>query len=116
MLSLAPSLSRSGFRYSGHCAAEVDVLYCSSVMGVVHVRAATMFTSAGDSAVVYEAEGLKVTAFRVDHGPIHPAVGYRFDYKGRSAVISGDTVKTTSVIAAAKNADMAKIGFVQNTQ
>ncbi len=41
--------------------------------------------------VVLEEDGLKVTAFRVDHTPVDPAVGYRFDYQGRSAVISGDT-------------------------
>ncbi len=44
-----------------------------------------------DSMVVLEEDGLKVTAFVVDHSPVEPAVGYRFDYKGRSAVISGDT-------------------------
>ncbi len=60
----------------------------------------------GDSVVVYEADGLRVTAFRVNHGPIHPAVGYRFDYKGRSAVISGDTIKVPSVVAVAKGADL----------
>ena len=36
-------------------------------------------------------DGLRVTAFSVDHGPVDPAVGYRFDYKGRSVVFSGDT-------------------------
>lgn len=42
--------------------------------------------------VVYEREGVKVTAFEVDHGDvIKPAVGYRIDYDGRSVVISGDT-------------------------
>lgn len=42
--------------------------------------------------VVYEREGLKVTAFDVDHGGvISPAYGYRVDYRGRSAVFSGDT-------------------------
>jgi ribonuclease Z len=37
---------------------------------------------------------LTVTSFAVDHSPIDPAVGYRFDYKGRSVVITGDTVVT----------------------
>ncbi len=42
--------------------------------------------------VVYEQDGLKVTAFDVDHGGvISPAYGYRVDYQGRSAVFSGDT-------------------------
>lgn len=50
--------------------------------------------------------GLRVTAFRVDHGPVDPAVGYRFDYKGRSVVISGDTAPSPSLVAAAKGADL----------
>ena len=60
----------------------------------------------GDTVVVLEEDDLKVTAIRVDHGPVKPAVGYRFDYKGRSLVISGDTSKSTSLIAAARGADL----------
>ncbi|SKB34284.1 MBL fold metallo-hydrolase [Sphingopyxis flava] len=56
--------------------------------------------------LVYEADGLRVTAFPVDHRPVQPAVGYRFDYKGRSVVISGDTAPSASVEAAAKGADL----------
>ncbi len=42
--------------------------------------------------VVYDQDGLRVTAFDVDHGGvISPAYGYRVDYQGRSAVFSGDT-------------------------
>jgi ribonuclease Z len=41
--------------------------------------------------VVLQADGLTVTAFPVNHAPVFPAVGYRFDYKGRSVVVSGDT-------------------------
>jgi len=57
-------------------------------------------------AVVLEDNGLKVTAFLVDHSPITPAVGYRFDYCGRSAVISGDTVYTPSLVLASKGVDL----------
>ena len=60
----------------------------------------------GDALVIYEKDGLKVTAIRVDHGPVSPAVGYRFDYKGRSVVISGDTSQSPSLVAAAKGADL----------
>jgi ribonuclease Z len=60
----------------------------------------------GDQVVVLEDADLKITAFRVNHAPIDPAVGYRFDYKGRSVVISGDTRKTPTLVAAAKNADL----------
>ncbi|MFI5316615.1 MAG: MBL fold metallo-hydrolase [Myxococcota bacterium] len=60
----------------------------------------------GESAVVLEENGLRVTAFRVKHDPVKPAYGYRFDYKGRSAVVSGDTAKSDALVAAAKGADL----------
>lgn len=56
--------------------------------------------------VVLERDELKITAFLVDHDPVRPTVGYRFDYKGRSIVISGDTARTSSVEHAAKGADI----------
>jgi len=58
------------------------------------------------SAVVYDRDGLRVTMFRVDHRPVEPAVGYRFDWKGRAVVFSGDTRKSTSVVEHAKGADL----------
>ena len=58
------------------------------------------------SVVVYEGDGLRVTAFSVDHGPVDPAVGYRFDYKGRSAVFSGDTATSPALVANARGADL----------
>ena len=56
--------------------------------------------------VVFSEAGLTVTAFTVDHHPINPAFGYRVDYGGRSVVISGDTVNTPSLWAAAEGADL----------
>ena len=47
--------------------------------------------------VVFQAGDLKVTAFLVDHRPVDPAVGYRFDYRGRSVVISGDALPSESL-------------------
>lgn len=58
------------------------------------------------SAVVLEKNGLRVTMFKVDHDPVRPAVGYRFDYAGRSVVVSGDTKKSASLIEHAKDADL----------
>jgi ribonuclease Z len=55
---------------------------------------------------VLEDGGLKITAFAVDHRPVVPAYGYRFEYKGRSVVVSGDTAKNANLIAAAKGADV----------
>jgi ribonuclease Z len=42
------------------------------------------------SALVFEKEGLRITAIEVDHAPIAPAYAYRFDYKGRSVLVTGD--------------------------
>lgn len=68
--------------------------------------AAHTLAFAGASAVVFEADGLKVTAFVVDHTPVQPAVGYRFDYKGRSVIISGDSVRSRELEAIAKDTDL----------
>ncbi len=57
--------------------------------------------------VVYEANGVKVTAFEVDHGDvIKPAYGYRVDYRGHSVVLSGDTRFSPNVIKFATGADL----------
>jgi ribonuclease Z len=61
---------------------------------------------ASGSATVLEENGLKVTAFTVDHAPVAPAYGYRFDYKGRSVVVSGDTIKCANLVAVATGADV----------
>jgi ribonuclease Z len=60
----------------------------------------------GPGTKVLEEGGLVVTAFAVDHRPVEPAVGYRFDYKGRSVVISGDTDKSSNLESIAKGADL----------
>jgi len=60
----------------------------------------------GESAVLIDRDGLVVRVFCVDHAPVEPAVGYRFDYRGRSAVISGDTKKSDNVRRFAEDADL----------
>ena len=60
----------------------------------------------GHPVVVWEAGDLKVTAFAVDHEPVRPAVGYRFDYGGRSVVVSGDTKKSASLQSQAQGVDL----------
>ena len=60
----------------------------------------------GTDRVVYEADGVRVEAFNVSHHPVHPSVGYRVSYKGRTAVISGDTIKSDEVIRAARDVDV----------
>ena len=62
--------------------------------------------NAGEEVTVLDEDGLRVSAFAVDHGPVHPAVGYRFDYQGRSVVVSGDTSKSANLTHFAKGADL----------
>lgn len=59
-----------------------------------------------EAGVILEERGLVITAFPVNHAPIAPAVGYRFDYGGRSVVVTGDTIVTEGLEAAATDADL----------
>ena len=59
-----------------------------------------------NNPVIFDNGELKITAFRVVHEPIEPALGFKFSYKGRSIVITGDTSYTQSVIDNSMNADV----------
>jgi ribonuclease Z len=57
--------------------------------------------------VVFDKDEVKVTAFEVDHFAEQlPAYGYRIDYRGRSAVLSGDTTFNENLIEHARGADL----------
>jgi len=57
--------------------------------------------------VVYSQNGITIRAFEVDHGGEElPAFGYRIDYRGRSAVLSGDTTFNENLINHARGADL----------
>ncbi|MDJ0868729.1 MAG: MBL fold metallo-hydrolase [Myxococcota bacterium] len=60
----------------------------------------------GESAVVWDRDDVRVTAFRVEHEPVDPAVGYRFDYGGRALLVSGDTKKSENLARFAKGVDL----------
>jgi ribonuclease Z len=81
-----------GYRVAHHGPASVPP---SGAGGIA--RPFSLFSEEDASAVVVDDGGLKITAFKVNHAPVSPAVGYRFDYKGRSLVISGDTVPSPSL-------------------
>ena len=55
---------------------------------------------------MYQANGVTVTAFLVDHGPVKAAFGYRVDYRERSVVLSGDTRPSENLVKFAKGADL----------
>ncbi|MDG2306655.1 MAG: MBL fold metallo-hydrolase [Candidatus Binatia bacterium] len=60
----------------------------------------------GQGVKIIEDGDLTVTAFAVDHEPVRPAVGYRFDYKDRSVLISGDTSKSENLAQFAEGVDL----------
>lgn len=56
--------------------------------------------------VVYEKDGVKITAFTVNHAPVAPAFGYRLDWQGKSVTISGDTAKAPMIDKMANGTDI----------
>jgi ribonuclease BN (tRNA processing enzyme) len=55
---------------------------------------------------VMSGDGVKVTAALVDHPPVVPSFGYRFDTRDRSIVISGDTSRSDNLVKLARGADV----------
>ena len=82
----------------------------------IHIRRDVdeKFTSEGivvaptdiQEGVVYEDNGVRVTAFLVDHGPVKPAFGYRVDAGGHSVAMSGDTRFSENLIKHATGVDV----------
>ena len=59
-----------------------------------------------DEDVVLEDGDLTVTAYIAEHDPASPAVGYRFDYRGRSVVVSGDSNVIDETLRISDGADL----------
>jgi ribonuclease Z len=56
--------------------------------------------------IVYDRQGVRVTAFLVDHPPVKPAFGYRFEAGQHSIVITGDTKPNPNLTRFAAGADI----------
>jgi len=67
---------------------------------LVHVHEQTQ------GGLILEDENVRVTSTLVDHPPVVPAFGYRFDTPDRSIVISGDTAPSERLIELARGADV----------
>lgn len=98
--NLAYSLDRT-YRVAHHGEATVPP---SGAGGIAHPF--EIAPASGASVTVLRDGDLTITAIPVNHAPIFPAVGYRFDYKGRSLVISGDTAASPVLARAATGADV----------
>jgi ribonuclease Z len=55
---------------------------------------------------VYKDADVTITAFEVDHRPVVPAFGYKFESGGRTVVISGDTAPSANLVKFARGADV----------
>jgi ribonuclease Z len=73
----------------------------------VHKEGSQIIATDVEPGVFFDQDGLKITAFNVEHMPINietgeslglegATLGYRIDYKGRSVLFSGDTRSTPS--------------------
>ncbi len=67
---------------------------------LIHVHELTQ------GGLVFEDDNVRVSAALVDHPPVVPSFGYRFDAPGRSIVISGDTRPSENLIELARGADV----------
>jgi ribonuclease Z len=56
--------------------------------------------------VVLDTDGVRVTAFAVEHGALKSALGYRIEYGGRSVVLSGDTRVSENLVRHAAGTDL----------
>ncbi|UPG73372.1 MBL fold metallo-hydrolase [Roseomonas gilardii subsp. gilardii] len=57
--------------------------------------------------LVHERDGLRVLAFANDHGDkVKPSYGYRIEYRGRVAVLAGDTRYNGEVVQQGRGADL----------
>jgi ribonuclease Z len=90
-----------GFRRAHHEHGTVTLPIAAGLL-----KAQVVAPPASGTAVVWNQDGLTVTLIVVHHNPVTPAYAYRFDYKGRSVVVSGDTVKWPPLAVAAKGADV----------
>jgi ribonuclease Z len=94
-----------------------DIRY-REIVGV-HKEGSDLIAHDVSPGVIFEKEGLKITAFNVEHMPINvetgdllglegATIGYRIDYKGRSVLFSGDTRSTpsTNIIEHGKGVDV----------
>jgi ribonuclease Z len=95
----------TGYRVTHHGAAAMppaaEIMQAQPV-----VNGAGVALLEGQMQTVLDRDGLKITAIGVNHAPVSPAYAYRFDYGGRSAVISGDTKFSPKFAAAITGIDV----------
>jgi len=49
---------------------------------------------------------VSITAFRTDHRPVEPTLGFRIEHEGKVAALAGDTIPCDELYAGVQNADV----------
>jgi ribonuclease Z len=97
----------NGYRHALHSQDRGLLPLAAAVMVSSSIILPPQATASGvRSAVIYDRDGIRVTAIETNHAPVKPALAYRFDYRGRSAVFTGDTTYYRPLAAAAAGADI----------
>ena len=84
---------------------ELDIGYRLAHHDDLTWRPSTQVTEV-EEGVVFDDDGVRVTAMPTDHAPVRPTVGYRVEEGGRSVVIAGDTVPCPGLDALGAGADV----------
>lgn len=83
-----------------------DIHYRRDLLEKHPAAGATIRTHVVHEGVVFDDGKVRVTAFAVDHRPVKPAFGYRFESGGKTIVVSGDTRPTPNLVKYARGADI----------
>lgn len=94
-----------GYRTTHHTAAIMPPETWPMVAQTVELSGAPT-PAKNRTGLVLDDGTLRITAIEVDHAPIEPAYAYRFDYKGRSVVITGDLKMHQPLAEAARGVDV----------
>ena len=83
-----------------------DIHIRSDLMERQPASGATIHTHEIGEGVIFDDGKVKVTAFIEDHRPVVPALGYRFESRGKVIVVSGDTRPNDNLLKFARGADV----------
>ncbi len=59
-----------------------------------------------EAGVIWDVDGVRITAFEVDHRPVAPAFGFLFETAGCRVAFSGDTRVCANLVRAAAGVDL----------
>jgi ribonuclease Z len=79
-----------------------EIMDISKARGIPH----EYHVAQNSSEVMFQKDGITITAFDVSHEPIEPAVGYLIEYMGKKVVISGDTKENALLEKMAQDCDL----------